>query len=129
MMKLSIDIDAAVPPFEQLIAQIKGAVLSDALAPGDALPSIRQLANDLGLNPKTVAKGYRLLERDAVVETKGYRGTFVHPDARANSAVDRTAWIRDRLDALIEEFRDQGVTDAEIRSAFGDVISAREGRG
>jgi len=50
------------------------------------LPSIRQLANDLELDRKMVAKAYRLLERDSVIQTKRYRGTFVHPDAKANSA-------------------------------------------
>ena len=85
-MEIVIDIDDSVPVFTQLIEQIKSAVLRDEIGPGDALPSIRQLANDLDLNNKTVAKAYRLLERDSVIQTEGYRGTFVHPDAKANSA-------------------------------------------
>ena len=68
----------SVPVFAQLIDQIKKAVLSDELSSGAALPSIRQLANDMGLNHNTVAKAYRLLERDSVIETKGYRGTFIN---------------------------------------------------
>ena len=87
LMEISIDIDDSVPLFAQLIGQIKEAVLCDKISPGDALPSIRQLANDLELNNKTVAKAYRLLERDSVIQTKGYRGTFVHPDAKVNSTV------------------------------------------
>ena len=81
-MEIIIDIDDSVPLFAQLMGQIKQAVLGDKLHPGDALPSIRQLANDLDLNNKTVAKAYRLLERDSVIQTKGYRGTFVHPRPR-----------------------------------------------
>ena len=57
-MEIIIDIDASIPLFAQLIAQIKRAVLSDNIGPGDPLPSIRQLANDLRLNSKTVAKAY-----------------------------------------------------------------------
>ena len=124
-MQIVIDIDDSVPLFAQLIAQIKGAVLSEKLCPGDILPSIRQLANDLELNSKTVAKAYRLLERDSVIQTRGYRGTFVHPDAKANSAVDLNAWVMRKLGETIEAFRASGVTDSEIRIAFGDVMNRR----
>ncbi len=124
-MEIVIDIDDSVPLFAQLIEQIKQAVLGDELGPGDALPSIRQLANDLALNNKTVAKAYRLLERDSVIQTKGYRGTFVHPDAKANSTVDLTASVVTQLSDLIEAFRESGVTDSEIRIAFGDVMNRR----
>ena len=124
-MEIIIDIDDSVPVFAQLIGQIKQAVLSDKISPGDALPSIRQLANDLELNNKTVAKAYRLLERDSVIQTKGYRGTFIHPDAKANSTVDLNAWVVKKLGETIEAFRESGVTDSEIRNAFGDVMSHR----
>ena len=124
-MDIVIDIDDSVPVFAQLMAQIKQAVLCDTIRPGDALPSIRQLANDLDLNNKTVAKAYRLLERDSVIQTKGYRGTFIHPEAKANSTVDLNAWVVTTLRDTIEAFRDSGVTDSEIRIAFGDVMSHR----
>ena len=124
-MEIIIDIDAPVPLFAQLIGQVKRAILADKISPGDPLPSIRQLANDLDLNNKTVAKAYRLLERDSVIQTKGYRGTFVHPDAKANSIVDLNAWVVTRLGAIIEEFRAAGVTDSEIRIAFGDLMNRR----
>ena len=124
-MQIVIDIDDAVPAFAQLIAQIKQAVIKDRIAPGDALPSIRQLANDLELNNKTVAKAYRLLERDSVIQTRGYRGTFVHPDAKSNSTVDLNAWVATKLGDTVQAFRDSGVTDSEIRIAFGDVMNRR----
>ena len=84
-MEIIIDINDSAPLFAQLIGQIKRAVLRDKIFPGDALPSIRQLANDLGLTNKTVAKAYRLLERDSVIQTRGYRGTFVHPSQLGRS--------------------------------------------
>ena len=124
-MEIVIDIDASVPLFAQLIEQIKGAVLSDQIGPGDALPSIRQLANDLDVNNKTVAKAYRLLERDSVIQTRGYRGTFIHPDAKVNSTVDLNAWVVTKLDETIAALRESGVTDSEIRIAFGDVMNRR----
>ena len=94
--------------------------------PGDPLPSIRQLANDLALNNKTVAKAYRLLERDSVIQTKGYRGTFIHPDAKTNCAVDLNGWVIGNLTDTIKSFRDRGVTDSEIRIAFSNVMNQRE---
>ena len=96
-MDITIDIDDPVPQFEQLIGQIKAAVTSGVLKAGDALPSIRQLASDLELNSKTVAKAYKLLERDSVIEPKGYRGTYVHPRAKANCKIDLHEWTLRKL--------------------------------
>jgi DNA-binding transcriptional regulator YhcF (GntR family) len=122
-MEIIIDIESSEPLFAQLIEQIKGAVLSDAIKPGDPLPSIRQLANDLEVNNKTVAKAYRLLERDSVIQTKGYRGTFVHPDAKVNSTVDLNAVVEAKLEETISALREMGATDSELRIAFSDVLN------
>jgi len=122
-MEIVIDIDGPEPLFAQLIGQIKRAVQADELRAGDPLPSIRQLANDLDINNKTVAKAYRLLERDAVIQTKGYRGTFVHPDAKANSKVDLSELVEERLGKTVAALRDAGATDSEIRIVFGEVMN------
>ena len=124
-MQIVIDIESPEPLFAQLIAQIKQAVQRGKVRPGDPLPSIRQLAVDLELNSKTVAKAYRLLERDSVIQTRGYRGTFVHPEAKANSRVDLAAWVNDRIQAAINTFREAGVTDSEIRIAFANAMNER----
>lgn len=121
-MEITIDIDNPVPQFEQLIEQIKAAVTAGVLKPGDALPSIRQLANDLELNSKTVAKAYKLLERDAIIEAKGYRGTYVHPKAKANCKFNLQEWTLRKLGETIAELREAGVTDSEIRNAFAGAI-------
>ena len=124
-MEIMINIEDSEPLFAQVIGQIKKAVLSGDLKSGDALPSIRQLALDLELNSKTVAKAYRLLERDSVIQTRGYRGTFIHPDAKANSTVDLTTWVLAKFNETIATFRESGVTDSEIRIAFGNVMNDR----
>lgn len=124
-MEIIINIDDPVPVFSQLIMQIKNAVLREKVKPGDGLPSIRQLANDLELNQKTVAKAYRLLERDSVIQTRGYRGTFVHPDAKENSNVDLNEWVTTKLSETIAVFKGSGVTDSEIRIAFGKLMNNR----
>jgi len=122
-MEIIIDIDDPIPLFTQLIGQIKQAVQSGKILPGEPLPSIRQLANDLELNSKTVAKAYKLLERDSVIQAKGYRGTFIHPDAKANCVVDLNEWVTTKLEETISSFRKSGVTDSEIRIAFTNVMN------
>jgi GntR family transcriptional regulator len=124
-MEIVIEIENEVPLFAQLINQIKAAIHSGQVKPGDGLPSIRQLANELDINNKTVAKAYRLLERDSVIQTRGYRGTFVHPDAKANSDIDLSAWINGQLDETIATLRTAGATDSEIRIAFAELMKTR----
>ena len=74
---VEIDTASAVPPFEQLRVQVAAMVSSGALAPGAKLPTVRQLATDLGLAPGTVGRTYRELEADGVITTRGRHGTFV----------------------------------------------------
>ncbi len=125
-MEVTVDVRDRVPIFAQLVAQIRAAVSAGRLAPGEALPPIRQLANDLALNHNTVAKAYRALERDAVIETLGRRGTFVHPDARANALVDLNALATSVLSSSVSELRDAGLTDSEIRNTFVAVMKSRQ---
>jgi DNA-binding transcriptional regulator YhcF (GntR family) len=79
---LEIDPHSPVPPYEQLRQQVTALVLGGGLAPGDRLPSIRQLANDLGLAGGTVARAYRELESDGVVTTHGRHGTVIEGPPR-----------------------------------------------
>ncbi len=121
-MQIEINIDDETPLFTQLIEQIKNAVLSGVISAGDPLPSIRQLANDLDLNNKTVAKAYKLLERDEVIITRGYRGTFIHENARKNSTKDLNGLVIQELTKTIETLKASGATDSEIRIAFADAM-------
>ncbi len=122
-MEIVVDVSDATPVFAQLVAQIKAAVLDGDLLPGTALPPIRQLANDLQLNHNTVAKAYRRLERDSVIETLGRRGTFVHKQAKANCHVDLQELAVDMLSRCVTTLRNSGLTDSELRNAFTEVLS------
>ena len=73
----TIDHEASAPPFEQLRRQVAAGVGDGTLAPGTRMPTVRALADELGLAVNTVAKAYRALEADHVVETRGRAGTFV----------------------------------------------------
>ncbi|MDW4572284.1 GntR family transcriptional regulator [Microbacterium sp. M3] len=101
-----IDPSSPVPPFEQLRAGLVDAVTSGELAPGARLPTVRRLAEDLGIAPGTVARAYRELEASGIIETRGRNGTFVSFDADParqqlqRAAAAFAAQVRDlRLDA------------------------------
>jgi DNA-binding transcriptional regulator YhcF (GntR family) len=74
---LTIDSHSSTPPYEQLRLQVIDAVRIGALASGARLPTVRKLAAELSLAPNTVARAYRELEADEVIETRGRHGSFI----------------------------------------------------
>ncbi|MFD5099647.1 GntR family transcriptional regulator [Streptomyces albidochromogenes] len=87
-LNITIDADSGSAPYEQLRAQISEQARAGALPVGYKLPTVRGLAEELGLAANTVAKAYRALESDGVIETRGRNGTFV---AAAGDAAERQA--------------------------------------
>ena len=124
-MDIQIDVGSDIPMFTQLIEQIKQGVLAGELISGDAMPSIRQLANDLGVNQNTIAKAYKLLERDKIIVAKGYKGSFIHPEAKEHCEVDFTEEADDKLGEVVRSLRETGLTDSEIRIAFASVMKQK----
>jgi DNA-binding transcriptional regulator YhcF (GntR family) len=72
-----IDAASSVPPYEQLRVQVIEGVRAGTFPPGAQLPTVRRLAEQLGIAPNTVARSYRELERDEVIETRGRNGSFI----------------------------------------------------
>lgn len=101
-MMLTIDPRSAVPPFEQLRVQLLALVSSRDLAPGTRLPTVRRLAEDLGIAPNTVARTYRELEADGIIETRGRHGSFVssHGSAAERQAQEAAATYAVRIRQL-----------------------------
>ena len=94
MTPLRIDLASGTPPYEQVRTQVAAMVTSGELTPGSRLPTVRQLAADLGLAVNTVARAYRELDSDGVVVTQGRRGTLVRSslvDAPAGGAARQAA--------------------------------------
>ena len=106
-----------VPIYLQLMEQVKHAVETGALRPGEQLPGIRPLAEELVINPNTVAKAYRELEHEGVIELRHGAGAFVSATARTNTATDTRA-VQTIVAAAIEKLHGRGVTDEEIRRLF-----------
>ena len=77
ILRFRLDLNSGVPVYRQIIDQVRGGVASGALAVGDQLPTVRQLAVDLSINPNTVVRAYRELELGGLLETHQGTGTFI----------------------------------------------------
>ena len=88
---ISVDHDSPVPPYEQVRAQIANRISIGELAVGIRLPTVRQLAADLGLAVNTVARAYRELEQGGLVQSRGRAGTFVHTSDLATAQAEAAA--------------------------------------
>jgi GntR family transcriptional regulator len=109
---------SGVPIYLQLMEQVKHAVETGALRPGEQLPGIRPLAEELVINPNTVAKAYRELEHEGVIELRHGAGAFVSANARAKKVTDNLRAGQALVAAAVEKLRARGVTDEEIRRLF-----------
>ena len=104
-----------VPIYLQLMQQVKHGIETGALKPGDQLPGIRPLAEELVINPNTVAKAYRELEHEGVIELRQGAGAFVARNAGAKKLTDKVRAGQSIVAAAIEKLRARGMTDDEIR--------------
>ena len=107
-----------VPIYLQLMEQVKHAIETGALRAGDQLPGIRPLAEELVINPNTVAKAYRELEHDGVIELRHGAGAFVSGAAREKKLTERLKAGQAIVSAAVDKLRSRGVTEAEIRRLF-----------
>jgi len=107
-----------VPIYLQLMEQVKHAVETGALRAGDQLPGIRPLAEELVINPNTVAKAYRELEHEGVIELRHGAGAFVAANARAKKTTDALRTAQPILASAVAKLRARGLTDDEIRRLF-----------
>ncbi len=120
---LTVDPRSGVPIYLQVIEQIKRSVAVGVLSSGEQLPTVKQLALDLTINPNTVAKAYRELERDGVIETSPGRGSFV----KANGVTETTKAAatdvaRDAIEAAVREAKSIGLDADEIRNLANAAI-------
>ena len=116
-----------VPIYLQLMEQVKHSIETGALRPGEQLPGIRPLAEELVINPNTVAKAYRELEHEGVIELRHGAGAFVSGNARAKSMTDKFLAGQVIVAAAVEKLRARGVTDEEIRRLFEAELAGLAG--
>lgn len=102
MPSIIVDLSSALPPYEQIRAQVSALVVSGDLGPGDRLPPVRTLASELGVAPGTVGRAYKELERAGMVETRGRSGTVIARDALPSASESPgTAAMRESLEAAL----------------------------
>jgi GntR family transcriptional regulator len=108
-----------VPIYLQIMEQVKHAVETGALRAGERLPGIRPLAEELVINPNTVAKAYRELEHEGVIELRHGAGAFISASAgRSRKTADKVRVAQPIVSAAVEKLRDKGLTNEEIRRLF-----------
>lgn len=123
---LTIDLESTIPIVEQLHAEIRHAIANGLLQPGDALPTVRQLADDLGINLNTVARAYRLLETDGLVTSIRGRGSVVRSALEAPGIAERSMQERigKSIRTLIADARLAGLNRHELEALFADQAHA-----
>jgi len=112
-----------------LMEQLKHAVETGALRAGDQLPGIRPLAEELVMNPNTVAKAYRELEHEGVIELRHGSGAFVSPNRRAGRVGDKLRAAQPLVAGTVERLRARGLNDEEIRRLFEAELAVASRKG
>ena len=98
-----IDMRSRTPIYEQIIDSIKELVVKGVLIPGERLPSVRDMAKEMTLNPNTVQKAYQELERQGIISTLRGKGTFVSEDIQANNKILKRSQLMEELKKLVVE--------------------------
>lgn len=122
-----IDPRSPTPLYEQIAARVRVAVAAGELKSGDALPSVRQLANDLRVNPATVQQAYRALSADGFVDRRHGQGTFVQDVPVMQREAERKNQAIDIARRALTNAARIGLTGEEILDALSEQIGAEHG--
>jgi len=112
---LVVDADLEIPPYQQVVAQIRAGIERGELLPDSPLPTVRQLAGDLGIAPNTVARAYAELQSEGWLVGDGRRGTRVAGRVPVNRR-GRMRSLREATEKFVESLRHRGFTPEEISS-------------
>ena len=121
-MDIRIDTSDGIPIYLQIVDQIKRSVALGRLKPEDSLPSVRQLALDLTINPNTVARAYLELEHEGVIYKRQGQGTFVSSQAIEASRRERNRMVASLFEKAIVEAVNFGMSPSEIAEVYGQMM-------
>ncbi len=121
-MLFRIDASNGLAIYDQISRQIKFAIAHGAIRPGELIPSVRELANQVAVNPNTVARAYRDLQVEGVLEPLRGEGLRVTKGALATCRQDRRSLLKSRLRGAIAECRTGGLETSEIRTLVDEVL-------
>ena len=120
---LRVDPASPEPLFAQLVAAVKRAAATGKLRAGDKLPSVRELAAELTINPNTIAKAYHALEAEGVTVSRHGSGTFVADRRITVRRPEQKRRLREGLDALLADAVHLGLAEDDVRIEFDDAMS------
>ncbi|MCX6029026.1 MAG: GntR family transcriptional regulator [Chloroflexi bacterium] len=123
-MQISLDFQSKAPIYTQIVEQVKGLVAAGVLAPGDQLPTVREVAADLRINFNTVARAYRLLHDEGIISTQQGRGTYVLAQAPPADAVRlRHAHLLEMVAGWLAEAERLGFRADEVARAWAEQFA------
>jgi GntR family transcriptional regulator len=126
-MFLSIDPHSGIAIYEQIVRQVKFAVAEGTLVPGQLLPSVRQLALQLAINPNTIARAFQQLQSDGVLEALRGRGLIVQHTAPQLCRQARQELVAERLRSVLAEALHAGLAPTAIKRLVGDQLQQLDG--
>ena len=125
-MFFNIDPQNGLAIYEQVVRQVKFAVAGEVLKPGELVPSVRELARELAINPNTVARAYRQLQDQNVLEAVRGTGLAVAPGALKRCRSERVKLIRQRLAQVLLEAKQSRLEPDELRGLIQRELTAIE---
>ncbi|MEM7454544.1 MAG: GntR family transcriptional regulator [Planctomycetota bacterium] len=134
-MDIRISLTDGVPIYQQIVTQVRYLIAAGSLEPGIEMPPIRVLAEQLQVNPNTVARAYRELELEGTVEKRSTRGTFVSDSGSKLATRHRQAALHERIDQLLAESTqlgfsvDQLIKEIHSRSRVMERMQKKAGPG
>jgi DNA-binding transcriptional regulator YhcF (GntR family) len=123
---VAIQTNSPEPVYEQIVRQIHEGVRSGRLRPGTPLPTVRQLAADLVLNRNTVARAYKTLEEQGVIQTAGRKGTFVSSAAVREVSRVTSGHAEHAMRRTINTLMGEGLSSKQIAEAFRTALRVEE---
>ena len=124
-----LDLQSGVPVYRQIIDQVTGGMAAGALKPGDQLPTVRQLAVDLTINPNTVVRAYRELEIRGVLETQQGTGTFISHQKVNSDRVERQRRLNQLTNEFVARAGAGGFTVQDLLEQLHDLQAEQEKKG
>ena len=125
-MLFHVNPSSGVPIYVQIETQVKNAIAAGALKTGQALPSVRKLASDLGINPNTVARAYQELERDGVIATVSGGGTFVADNTPRLLKSERVRRMQPYARQIAVEGTQLGLSESDILELVQEELAKLE---
>jgi lexA DNA binding domain len=116
---IQVDVRSRVPIYEQIVNSFKEMTVSGVLLPDEKIPSVRELAKEMTINPNTIQKAYQELERQGIIYMKRGQGTFINPNIKAKNREEKMEQLKEEIKKIIVESMYLGITKDE----FIDIIS------